>query len=513
MWIKELRCLLVLLALVRADPNYDTKHAVIDGDLYIVAVFGLRLKGCTDIRTNSGYQYIDSVVLALKEINKQKDQFRDLGVKIGAIILDDCKDGSRGVQMVKDIYDGNWVIRDNTNAAINVSSIIGFVGSSNSDKTIQLANYLKTKQAALVAPFASSPQLSDRTRFPYFVRTIPSDDKQGHAISAMLIKVGWLNVQVVIEEGSTYASDLAQKFKEAFVNEDQMRCITATYHLQNNTLSAQEIIKAIISSTSKTDVVVVIGRQNYIKSLLQAKKNHPEAKRLVFVGSETWAHAEHIVEGVEEAAMGSVSIAIYGEDVQAFDKHLASLRYNTTQNPFFNMYFEDMFKCGEGENKTSCDVTKNVTGLLHYSQDTYVIHVINAVYALSRATAERLTEKCKQEGVTTVCDSFKEGNIGEDLTKKMEEMSFMDINNRDFEMKDRESVDEYDFFYWQLDGTPMKIGKLTTSDVFYGANAQNFPKGDFYDKQPESQCSTSGSSAIYMTGVLFAMISTLWIIF
>ncbi|CAH1790924.1 unnamed protein product [Owenia fusiformis] len=467
------------------------KFVVIEGDVYIVAVFALTEEGCTGIRTNSGYQYTDAVAFALKKVNRQKGQFAELDVKIGAIIMDDCKDAERGTQMVKEFLRGYIKINDPTGKPINSSLVVGVVGSSNSDKTIQLADYLKTEKTALVAPFASSPKLSNRTRFPYFVRTIPSDDKQGPALAAMLIRVGWFNVHVIIEDGSTYASDLEMQFRTEFLREGG--CISTSHFLQiqSNSSNAEAIILAIAGNTSKTDVVLVLGRLNVLRSILEAKKSHitdKKVKRLVFVGSETWGKSEHVVQGHEDAAKGSISVSLYGENVAAFDAFMATLRYGCCpSNPFFNKYFEAMHKC----QNTTCPTKGSVTELEEYSQSTYVKHVINAVYALSIATMKRLTEKCGSRAMA-VCPEFGTA-FGEEIIQTMGNMSFKDVNGQNFEIRDWESVNGYDIFYWKADGTPRKIGELTSKGASLENNAKCFPDGNFYDNDsmPESKCPNS----------------------
>ena len=50
--------------------------------------------------------------------------------------------------------------------------------------------------------FSTSPTLSNRERFPYFLRTIPSDVYQAEVIVALVKKLGWTYVSVVYEESS-----------------------------------------------------------------------------------------------------------------------------------------------------------------------------------------------------------------------------------------------------------------------------------------------------------------------
>ena len=50
--------------------------------------------------------------------------------------------------------------------------------------------------------FSTSPTLSNRERFPYFMRTIPSDVYQAEVMVALVKKLGWKYVSVIYEESS-----------------------------------------------------------------------------------------------------------------------------------------------------------------------------------------------------------------------------------------------------------------------------------------------------------------------
>ncbi|CAH1776497.1 unnamed protein product, partial [Owenia fusiformis] len=166
---------LAILSLTFVGSLPYPSNVVIDGDLYIVVMFGLTENGCRDMRLYP-FQYMEAVDLALEYVNRNNEQL--VGFKIGAIFLDDCSSAEHGLQITKVFYEGVLEVNDSTGARIDPDRVVGFVGSESSDRTMKVAEYLKTVKTALVAPFATSPQLSDRTRFPYVVRTVPSDSRQ-----------------------------------------------------------------------------------------------------------------------------------------------------------------------------------------------------------------------------------------------------------------------------------------------------------------------------------------------
>ena len=53
-----------------------------------------------------------------------------------------------------------------------------------------------------VSFFSTSPSLSSLERFPYFLRTIPSDTHQAAAMVQLVAMFGWQYVSIVYEESS-----------------------------------------------------------------------------------------------------------------------------------------------------------------------------------------------------------------------------------------------------------------------------------------------------------------------
>ncbi|CAG7820054.1 unnamed protein product, partial [Allacma fusca] len=64
--------------------------------------------------------------------------------------------------------------------------VIGVIGGQSSSVSIQVANLLRLFQIPQISYMSTSPQLSNRERFPYFFRTVPSDVNQAHAILDIL---------------------------------------------------------------------------------------------------------------------------------------------------------------------------------------------------------------------------------------------------------------------------------------------------------------------------------------
>jgi metabotropic glutamate receptor 4 len=49
---------------------------------------------------------------------------------------------------------------------------------------------------------STSPELSNRERFPYFTRVLPSDTLQAEAMAILVKQMGWNYVATISEEGN-----------------------------------------------------------------------------------------------------------------------------------------------------------------------------------------------------------------------------------------------------------------------------------------------------------------------
>ncbi|XP_031350579.1 metabotropic glutamate receptor 3-like [Photinus pyralis] len=80
--------------------------------------------------------------------------------------------------------------------------ISGVVGAASSVTSIQVANLLRLFKIPQVSFFSTSPELSNKQRFEYFTRTIPSDHYQVKAMVDIVRLMGWSYISIIYEESN-----------------------------------------------------------------------------------------------------------------------------------------------------------------------------------------------------------------------------------------------------------------------------------------------------------------------
>ena len=85
--------------------------------------------------------------------------------------------------------------------------------------------------------------------------------------------------------------------------------------------------------------------------------------------SDGWAVRPDVVQGIEEAAAGGMSIKLYSPPLEDFDKHYLSLKPdNNNRNPWFREFWQQKFECylpgtqGERQYPTPCTGELGTTG-------------------------------------------------------------------------------------------------------------------------------------------------------
>uniref|UniRef100_A0A915KP82 Receptor ligand binding region domain-containing protein n=1 Tax=Romanomermis culicivorax TaxID=13658 RepID=A0A915KP82_ROMCU len=186
--------------------------AFLDGDIMLGALMMVHQREnepaiCGDVMPQGGVQAVESMLYTLDYINREHIVPY---TRLGALILDDCDKDTYGLQQsvefikgkMSNIQAGYTCTYVNSSTKYSIKPITGVVAASSSVTSIQVANLLKLFKIPQVSFFSSSAELSNRERFPYFFRTIPSDAWQVEAMKDIILEFNWSYVSLIYEESS-----------------------------------------------------------------------------------------------------------------------------------------------------------------------------------------------------------------------------------------------------------------------------------------------------------------------
>lgn len=436
---------MIILLINISTASLYTFVCTITSGIFDVHERDLKPFSCGDINTLRGFQLLEAFHFALQRVNDKTGQFANVlkNVKLGGIGLDACQSAVRGGYMVSNIHNGLTVL-ERGDKVIDPDSIDAYIGTYSSDRSIYLARLMKSLKIPQISYGSTSVTLNLKYKYPYFLRTVPADDRQAMGMIEFLQKFDIRYVQVV-HTATNYGEQAAEVFNELASN--NKICVAQTISFPDKSTVTEENANDVVLALLQKPVantVVIFADTTYINELLLAiKRNTDSHGKFKFIGSDTWANNLEATSGVEKYAVGSVTFDHDVGNLKEFDNYLdTKTPANYPDNPWFPEYYEKIHNCyltiPDARYPSRCSAAPDrIITSPRYKQDTGIIHVINAVYAAAYGIDAALKEVCGNN-YTTVCESFKTREDRRDLVlEKTQTASFVDMSQQPFSFYER----------------------------------------------------------------------------
>ena len=267
--------------------------------------------------------------------------------------------------------------------------VVGVVGPYSSSVALQVSNLLGLFKVPHVSYGATSPLLSDKNRFKYFVRTVPSDVVRAQALVDLLLQNGTKYVSVVYSD-----DEFGREGSKYFTQEAEGRsiCIGITKALpQGDAVSTFDEIVKDISQKLNAKVIVLFCSKSDISLLFKAVRKL--GKQNVFrwlVGGDS-AEMSVYLNGNEDFAKNIVLCSPRNEKSTRFKK------WRNGNSASHNPWISEM-KLHSNTSKYRPENKSNT-----FSADLYTQSVINSVYTFIHALDEIFEIYCKNVTSPTLC--------------------------------------------------------------------------------------------------------------
>ena len=308
------------------------------GDIILGGIFPLHKKStenenaCGVFSEVPGYQYMEAMLFAIDEINKDPDLLPN--ITLGAQIYDTCQSKTIAADAAKRFITMSLKRENNTQLA-------GVIGALSSGVSETVANFLRVFQIPQISYSSTSIILSNKDIYSYFLRVVPPDSFQAQAMVDIIKRIGWNYVSTVNSAG-TYGTTGMKAFWE--VAERNGICIDTKEQLSAfpTPLQYEETMKRIFERAreSRVSVLVVFGTQTDIRCLLEATKNLGSLapRNFTWIGSDGWSNRPDVVETAGEVALGALTIMVRtGKVSPKFKNYFSNL--NLTNYPRNNKRF------------------------------------------------------------------------------------------------------------------------------------------------------------------------------
>ncbi|KAL7400373.1 hypothetical protein ABVT39_011025 [Epinephelus coioides] len=339
-------------------------------------------------------QFAQAMLFAIVEINNRTDLLP--GVSLGYKIYDSCRSMARAVRVTLALTNGNEVLSAPSKApCARPAQVQAIIGETSSSPSMAIATVIGSFHIPVISPFATCACLSDKTKYPSFLRTIPSDDYQSRALAQLVKHFGWTWVGA-IRTNDDYGNNGMATFTETAQQLGICLEYSVSFFRTDPPDKIQKIIDIIKASTSK--VIVTFLAFADINMLIH-EMSHYNFTRYQWVGSESWIFdpqtaaidKHHILDG-------AIGLSIPKAHVSGMREFILDVKpLNSSSNELFTEFWETLFSCklkqsksSSAENQRECTGHEDLTGVQNSFTDMSLMPILNNIYKGVYAVAHAL---------------------------------------------------------------------------------------------------------------------------
>lgn len=401
------------------------------GDIVLGGLFPVHKSskdGCEELRSHDVVQFTQAMIFAIDEVNNDTTLLPD--VSLGFQIFDYCSKDVIALQKAS-------IFLNTCPALLDINApVVGVIGPYSSSIAIQVSNLLGLFKIPHISYGATSPLFSDKNRFKFFLRTVPSDRIRALAIAESLAMSGTKYVSVLHSEG-----DFGHGGAKYFSQEANARgiCLALTRELPSVD-SSQEIAEAVRALVKKrtAQVVVLFCTKSHIKELLRTTKELGEKDWFLWLIGGDSSETHVYLNGNEDMAENIIIFAPRSERSPAFEDWKG--RTDGSRNPWvvelkkkINAKRGKFFNYNMHHDGPPDFVSENGEKFLTAS---HAQNVIIAVYTFAYALDDLLRTYCVNQVNASValipwyfCIQEKASN-GEELLRFMKLQSFISTGRK-----------------------------------------------------------------------------------
>ncbi|KAF1394148.1 hypothetical protein PFLUV_G00023510 [Perca fluviatilis] len=338
------------------------------------------------------FQFAQAMLFAIEEINNSTEILP--GISLGYKIYDLCGSTARSVRYALALTNGNEVLSALTEApCTRPAQVQAIMGDTSSSPCMAVSTVIGPFHIPMISHFATCACLSDKTKYPSFLRTIPSDYYQSRALAQLVKHFGWTWVGA-IRSNDDYGNNGMATFTETAQHLGICLEYSASFFRTDPPDKIQKIIDIFMASTSK--VIVAFLNHMDMDVLIQEFSNH-NLTGYQWVGSEGWISDSQIAAMDRHHILdGAVGLSIPKTHVSGMREFMMDVKpLNSSSNEMFPEFWEMLFSCKFKQSKSSagnqreCTGHEDLTGVQNSFTDMSLMpifyNVYKGVYAVAHA--------------------------------------------------------------------------------------------------------------------------------
>uniref|UniRef100_A0A674NM61 G-protein coupled receptors family 3 profile domain-containing protein n=1 Tax=Takifugu rubripes TaxID=31033 RepID=A0A674NM61_TAKRU len=397
-----------------------------DGDILLGGIFSFHSKWkdkwntykqkppplqCTSLNFR-GFQFAQAMLFAIDEINNSTNLLP--GILLGYKIYDACASIARSVRVALALANGNQVESSLKGPCPKPAQVQAIMGETASSPCMAIATVIGPFHIPLISHFATCACLSDKNKYPSFLRTIPSDHYQSRALAQLVKYFGWTWVGAIRtndDYGNNGMATFIETAEELGICVEYSVAVFRTDPLDK----IRQIIDIIKASTSR---VIVAFMANKDMDVLLSEMSQHNLTGYQWVGSESWISDSHTAAmDVHHILDGAVGLSIPKAHVTGMKEFILDVKQlNSSSKELFREFWEALFDCKfrnlastTTENQRECSGHEDLAGVknsfTYMSLMPIFYNIYKGVYAVAHALHDILScnNTCNK---TTELDPF-----------------------------------------------------------------------------------------------------------
>ena len=366
-WLLHHVCLLFVLYTsanaLKSLPDAACLSHVKQGDVNLGGIFSFHFSWgspCGGQLNDFAVQLAEMMIFEIERINARDDILPN--VTLGYVIRDDC--GSEDIALWSAL---SYINQDTVYPDVNSRQlscphdfskddptdipVVGLIGTPFSFTSLVVARVGSLYNMPMISYWATTDELSDKSRFPFFLRTVPPDEFQAGAMIDLLIRFNWKYV-ILLYSVNSYGVHGARQLR--MMAEENGICIAQTIAVQPYAPESDLVeIARKFEQTPKAKTVLVFSNSDQVNAVLQTMKTINMRLSLTWIGSDTWGY-DLQENGLGYLVTGSLFIRLDQNVVPVFKEHFDELDLDNDEiNPWLKQYWidwRDSRKCTEWKN-------------------------------------------------------------------------------------------------------------------------------------------------------------------
>ncbi|XP_037533470.1 extracellular calcium-sensing receptor-like [Nematolebias whitei] len=328
------------------------------------------------------FQFAQAMRFAIEEINNSTDLLP--GISLGYNIYDTCGSVIQSLKVAlalnKDIDNVSLTSEEPCTRPVKLQAILGENSSSSSTA---IATVLGPFHIPLISHFATCACLSDKSKYPSFLRTVPSDYYQSRALVQLVKHFGWTWVGAV-RTNDDYGNNGMATFTETAEQLGICLEYSVSFFRTDSSEKLKKIIDIIKASTSK--VIIAFLSPPDMEMLLHELSNH-NLTGYQWVGSESWIFDAQIVAMDKNHILdGAIGLSIPRANVSGLKEFMLDVKpLNSSFNDLFIKFWEALFSCNFKQSQSEeiqidCTGHEDLTGVENSFTDMSLMPIFNNIY-------------------------------------------------------------------------------------------------------------------------------------